>query len=75
MAPTVCIMIDTAGKIFGAFTDIPWKNFGGPTMGGGNSFIFTFEKDDLIIFKHKEEEPEVNHSNSGALFDMGNIFI
>ena len=33
------------GKIFGGYTDIPWKSFGSVKKGNGNSFIFSLRED------------------------------
>ena len=33
------------GKIFGAYTDIPWQDNGGCKNGNGNSFVFSLRDD------------------------------
>ena len=40
------------GKIFGAYTDIPWSSKRGSKNGNGNTFIFSL-KDDFNFDKLK----------------------
>ena len=45
--PTITIM-KSKHYLFGGFTDIPWTNSGGCIQGNGNSFLFKFQKNNLI---------------------------
>ena len=38
------------GKVFGAYTDIPWSSDGGYKKGNGNTFLFSL-RDDLNFKK------------------------
>jgi len=41
--PTLTIIKNTVGYVFGGYTDISWENSGGPKTGKGNSFQFFFK--------------------------------
>ena len=44
------------------YTDIPWSDSGKKIKGNGNSFVFEYYKDDLIIYKVENGQYEVQHS-------------
>ena len=51
------------GRIFGAFTDISWKNNGNWKDGNGSSFIFSLRDDfNFVKLKHFDKFLEVYHS-------------
>ena len=50
------------GKIFGAYTDIGWKNNGGLVNGNGNSFLFSLRDDfNFVKLRCFKKEKEVYH--------------
>ena len=51
------------GKVFGAYTDIPWSSNGRYKNGNGNTFVFSL-RDDLNFVKLKflDTGSEVFHS-------------
>ena len=53
------------GKIFGAYTDIGWKNNGGWANGNGNSFVFSLRDDfNFVKLRCFKKEKEVYHGAS-----------
>ena len=48
-APTICFFLTKRGRIWGAFTDIPWKSDGEFAKANGNTFCFCFEQDNDLI--------------------------
>ena len=71
VSPTLCVIKTDKGRIFGAFTDIPWGDDDQPKKLNGNSFCYKFDQDDLTIFKLKPGLVEVCHSSrSKLIFDM-----
>ena len=53
------------------FTDIKWKNDNTYEKGKGNSLVFKFDDNNLVVFNHngKENEYEIYHSDE-YLFRM-----
>ena len=53
------------GKIFGAYTDIGWKNNDAWANGNGNSFVFSLRDDfNFVKLRCFKKENEVCHSAS-----------
>ncbi len=51
------------GKIFGAYTDIGWRNYGDWVNGNGNSFVFSYRDDfNFVKLRYLKKEEEVYHS-------------
>ena len=44
----ILIFVKETQRLFGAFTDIPWKSKGGWVKGNGNSFLFSLRPDGSI---------------------------
>ena len=44
----IFIFVKETGRLFGAFTDIPWKSNGKWVYKNGNSFIFSLRPDGTI---------------------------
>ena len=42
-APTVALFLTKRGRVWGAFTDIPWRNDGKFAKGKNNTFAFSFD--------------------------------
>ena len=56
------IQVKENGKLFGAFTDIPWKSSGGWVGKDGNSFLFSLKDNEHIeILKNVNKSEEVCH--------------
>ena len=50
------------GKVFGAYTDIPWSSDGGYKNGNGNTFLFSLRDDNNFVkLKCLKKEKEVYH--------------
>ena len=50
------------GKVFGAYTDIPWSSEGGYKSENGNSFIFSLIDDfNFVQLKCLDKSSEVYH--------------
>ena len=50
------------GKIFGGYTDIPWKERGGYEKGNGNSFLFSLRDDfNFVKLRCLNKDKEVCH--------------
>ena len=45
--PTLSIVKTTENKIFGGYTNIPWKSYAGVIIDNGLSFIFSLKNDKL----------------------------
>ncbi len=59
------------GKIFGAYTDIPWTSSEGSKSGNGNSFIFSLRDDfNFVQLKCLDKSKEVYH-NKDWLTSLG----
>lgn len=67
MGPTIVLIRDTSGNMFGVFTSTSWADSEGGWIGNGDSFIFAIKpkmavfhatgKDDNIMFMSKTEDP------------------
>jgi hypothetical protein len=58
------------GKIFGAYTDIPWKLDSGWKTGNGNSFLFSLRDDsNFVKLRCLKKDREIY---DGDLCDFGN---
>ena len=50
------------GKVFGAYTDIPWESSGGTKSGQGNTLIFSLREDsNFVKLKCLDNTGEVYH--------------
>ena len=51
--PTLTIIKNTVGYVFGGYTDISWQGDGGDQSGKGNSFQFFFNNGTAVKIPHK----------------------
>ena len=52
------------GRIFGAYTDIPWQNNGNRKEGNGNTFVFSLRDNfNFVKLKCLNKSNEVFHRN------------
>ena len=74
--PTLTIIKSHYDKVFGGFTDIPWKSSGAAEKSNGNTFLFTINKNDTI---HKLKcipgKTEVFHRENQLTFGSSTIYI
>ena len=51
------------GKVFGAYTDIPWQSSGSNKSGEGNTFVFSLREDsNFVKLKCLDKSYEVVHN-------------
>lgn len=67
---TICI-VKANNSVFGMFTDVTWFNRQRTSSGDGNSFVFSFDKDQIIIFKHKGGGRDETWHADHEIFAMG----
>ena len=67
MSPTLIELRSNDKKIFGGYTDIPWKNLNYMKKGNGNSFIFSFSEKT----KHKNINPLKETNSTFSYFSFG----
>ena len=53
------------GKVFGAYTDIPWQSSGSDKSGEGKTFVFSLREDsNFVKLKCLQKNDEVVHDSS-----------
>lgn len=51
--PTICFVKTKKGKVFGAYTELPWDTSIHWITGDSNNFVFKFDDEELIIDRSK----------------------
>ena len=86
---TICLVRSKAGKISGAYTNIPWTEDGEDHKDAGKTFLFNVKREKMTKYPHmpddlsqmyKDEEedwtPEVIHKGVfEGLFHVGNNYL
>ena len=70
IAPTLLVVKTSKGRVWGGYTDIPWKNNNEVASGNGNSFVYTFNDNQITVFKHQGEGKEEVWHKTNLIFSM-----